>query len=392
MLLHPNYANRIKDILVKDYGVNAKAFICKGYNIEQHKKEKEEDSNNNEPINKIFNLKEEEGQKNNNNIPNNNTINSSNNQNNSSKKQKVLDEFLGKKRKEENSDLKIEVLVPPHLQVEEIKNETHYDIQKLDIKLPNDLILNTSNCLNFELFCLKWERIVLLEGDSIVELSKFTSIISLLSLISKTKMNIQSHFPFGSYASKTMRSSNKEVDFLIEFGGEINDQTYQDFISNSFHEVSANGFKMDFFNGQGVEPFIKIENKTGDICKIYFSDKEKAKIIKEHLNFINSTKFSLEQEIAVKFLKEWRRCKQILFFPPEIIEFIVMQIGYERIHEIVFAFLDFLINELDEKHFEVPYQKEKIKELKKSENFPKILQEAKNAVENIKSSKYEELF
>ena len=69
-----------------------------------------------------------------------------------------------------------------------------------------------------------------------------------------------------------------------------------------------------------------------------------------------------------------------------------MQIGYERIHEIVFAFLDFLINEIDEKHFEIPYQKEKIIELKKSENFPKILQEAKNAVDNIKSSKYEELF
>lgn len=388
MLLHPNYANRIKDILVKDYGVNAKAFICKGYNVDQNKKEKKEEDLNTEPINQIFNLKEEEIQKkNNSNIPNN-IINS----NNSSKKQKVLDEFLGKKRKDDNSDLKVEELVPPHLQVEEIKTVSHYDIKKLDIKLPNDLIFNTSNCLNFELFCLKWERIVLLEGDSIVELSKFTSIISLLSLISKTKMNIQSHFPFGSYASKTMRSSNKEVDFLIEFGDEINEQTYQDFISNSFHEVSANGFKMDFFNAKGKEPFIKIENKNGDICKIFFSNKEKAKLIKEHVNYIKNTKFSLEQEIAVKFLKEWRRCKQILFFPPEIIEFIVMQIGYERIHEIVFAFLDFLINEIDEKHFEIPYQKEKIIELKKSENFPKIVQEAKNAVDNIKSSKYEELF
>lgn len=388
MLLHPNYANRIKDILVKDYGVNAKAFICKGYNVDQNKKEKKEEDLNIEPINQIFNLKEEEIQKkNNSNIPNN-IINS----NNSSKKQKVLDEFLGKKRKDENSDLKIEELVPPHLQVEEIKTESHYDIKKLDIKLPNNLIFNTSNCLNFELFCLKWERIVLLEGDSIVELSKFTSIISLLSLISKTKMNIQSHFPFGSYASKTMRSSNKEVDFLIEFGDEINEQTYQDFISNSFHEVSANGFKMDFFNAKGKEPFIKIENKNGDICKIFFSNKEKAKLIKEHVNYIKNTKFSLEQEIAVKFLKEWRRCKQILFFPPEIIESIVMQIGHENVHEIVFTFLDFLINEIDEKHFEIPYQKEKIIELKKSENFPKILQEAKNAVDNIKSSKYEELF
>ena len=226
MLLHPNYANRIKDILVKDYGVNAKAFICKGYNVDQNKKEKKEEDLNTEPINQIFNLKEEEIQKkNNSNIPNN-IINS----NNSSKKQKVLDEFLGKKRKDDNSDLKVEELVPPHLQVEEIKTVSHYDIKKLDIKLPNDLIFNTSNCLNFELFCLKWERIVLLEGDSIVELSKFTSIISLLSLISKTKMNIQSHFPFGSYSSKTMRSSNKEVDFLIEFGDEINEQTYQDFI------------------------------------------------------------------------------------------------------------------------------------------------------------------
>ena len=356
MLKNPKYAFKLKDILIKDYSVNPLAFICEGYSVM------------NEAKNEMMLDREET----------------------TCTPRIYVDEFIGKKRsgdkiEEKNNKMSLS-------NISEIMQSTIPYFDKLDVKLNEEAIADKANCLNFELFCLKWERMILLTGESLIELNKFFSIINLLTLISKTKMNIVNSYAIGSYSSKTMRLSNKEIDYLVEFSTEITPKMYQEFISNSFNESIEKELKLDFINNDILGPFIRIENKNKEICKVFFATQEEAKNAKSHIDFIAKAKMTVEQEIAIKFIKQWRRCNDITYLPSEVIEFIVLSISYESIYEIILAFFEFIANDFNENNFFLPYQKNLIASIKKTENYAKLRELAKNAIENFKTAKFAQFF
>ena len=358
MLKNPKYAFKLKDILIKDYSVNPLAFICEGYNVM------------NEAKNEMMSDKEEEKM--------------------ISPQKNYVDEFIGKKRsgdkiEEKNNKMSLS-------NISEIIQSTIPYFDKLDIKLNEDLIADKANCLNFELFCLKWERMILLTGESLIELNKFFSIINLLTLISKTKMNIVNSYAIGSYHSKTMRLSNKEIDYLVEFSAEITPKMYQEFISNSFNESIEKELKLDYINEKTTRPYIRIENKNKEICKVFFVTKEEAKNLKSHVDFIEKSKITVEQEIAIKFIKQWRRCNDLNILSSEVIEFIVLSITYESIYEIILAFFEFIATDFNENNFFLPYQKTFIAAIKQNENYAKLSEIAKNAIDNFKTAKFSQFF
>lgn len=307
----------------------------------------------------------------------------------SPQKQMMIDEFIGKKRSGDKMEAKSNKMSLSN--ISEIMQNTIPYFDKLDIKLDESAIGDRANCLNFELFCLKWERMILLTGESLIEINKFYSIINLITLISKTKMKIVNHFAIGSYSSKTMRLSNKEIDYLIEFSTEITPKMYQEYISNSFNESIEKELKLDFINDT-ARPYVKIENKNKDICKVFFATIEEATNAKMHLDFIKKAKMSIEQEISIKFLKQWRRSNDINYLSPEIIEFIVLSISYESICEITLAFFEFIANDFNENNFFIPYQKTLIADIKKTANYPKLVELAKAAIENFKVAQFDKFF
>lgn len=283
-----------------------------------------------------------------------------------------MDNFLSNNSVEKKTEEKVEVL----------SNNTSI----------NDILSNISNCLNFELFCLKWERTVLLDPQSIIELNQLSSFVSLIFMLSKTKMEMKKCYTIGSFLTNTLRISNKAIDFVIEFEKDVTKEMYGEFISNSFYETNNKEFLMDYINTDKNCPYVKIETKKGESCNIFFISSKESSIIKEHEKFVKSNSILLEKEIAIKFIKEWRRCKQLFYLNPQIIEFTVMQIKYQRINEIVLDFFFTLLNSFEDKKYVLDYQKELVSKLKEDQRLSTLKEVVDESIKNFKDTKFDNLF
>ena len=350
LLKSSKYAYELIDILKRYYNVKCEAFICEGFHKDPNGLSSESDTSINTPVESNKNLLS----------------------NKRKSESTFMDNFISNngvdKKKEEN--------------VEVITKNTSI----------NDLLSGLSNCLNFELFCLKWERTVLLDPQSIIELNQLSSFVSLIFMLSKTKMEMKKCYTIGSFLTNTLRISNKAIDFVIEFEKDVTKEMYGEFISNSFYETNNKEFLMDYVNTDKNHPYIKIETKKGESCNIFFISSKESKIIKEHEKFIKSNSIILEKEIAIKFLKEWRRCKQLFFLNSQIIEFTVMQIKYQRINEIVLDFFFSLLNSFEAQKYVLDYQKESIAKLKEDERFSKLKEVVEESINNLNDTKFDNLF
>ena len=381
-------AKTMKSILIQNFKANPKSFECKGF--DDIYKEDNNEIDNKEKIKESMTV--------NTFSKNNNKNNPENDYNHNNKECIPLKEniFLQSKRprlsEKENISNNIDNINQknnsPLLPTSPIL------LEKITIQLPSELIDDNINCLNFELFILKWERILFLNTQTILSLNQLTSLLNLVTLKSSPFLPITKHNVTGSFLTQTLHSNHKEIDYLIQLSS-LPEDLFEKFIDNSYNDIINQNCVINFIRekeNENSSPYIQITNKADEICRVFFIKESLAQNINEHLIVVNKIKLTVEQIIAIKFLKEWRRNKDLLFFKGEAIEFIIMKINYEKIYEIIFAFYQFVLNEFSDEKFELRYQKEIIKDIKTHINFNKLKQEVINALNYIKESKYDCLF
>lgn len=261
-------------------------------------------------------------------------------------------------------------------------------IEKNDIfpNLDTEIKGNPLLKFNFEIFCLKWERIVTLEQDLINLNNMLLSIESLLKR-KFLSLNLTNMITIGSFNNFTMRTNSIEVDILIECGG-----NKEEAVENVFDILFAN-FKIENevkINGKSIQV---LNNNKKYAYNFYFCNHNDKNLmmINAHRNWLSGfkSKMTLEQLIGIKFLKSWRRNKVLNVLRGEVIEYLVMQMNNKSITEIIMSFFKFISTGMIFSAKLEPYQNELISQIPNKDD---LKSECTMSLQKITEQKFSDIF
>ena len=244
-----------------------------------------------------------------------------------------------------------------------INNNLKYDDTIIKNEYQNNLIL-----FIFESYILKWERNLMIYEKLSIDIYFFIEKIANFILLLKPNLNIFDHIYIGSYFSNTLRLNNLIIDSVLSFENEIKNEYYSIIIKNFNSELKNNEFKIDLKTNEKKEKYFEITYNIL-IYNLYLNTSYEIQNILFHRDYIINNQISIYKLICIKFLKSWRRDKKLYFLNPDIIEFIIISLNYNKIYELIPAFFNEIIYHLNENDYNQNYQMIEIKNLKQSPSF-----------------------
>ena len=267
-----------------------------------------------------------------------------------------------------------------------INNNLKYDDTIIKNEYQNNLIL-----FIFESYILKWERNLMIYEKLSIDIYFFIEKIANFILLLKPNLNIFDHIYIGSYFSNTLRLNNLIIDSVLSFENEIKNEYYSIIIKNFNSELKNNEFKIDLKTNEKKEKYFEITYNIL-IYNLYLNTSYEIQNILFHRDYIINNQISIYKLICIKFLKSWRRDKKLYFLNPDIIEFIIISLNYNKIYELIPAFFNEIIYHLNENDYNQNYQMIEIKNLKESPSFNILKTECQNALNNIFNLQYFDFF
>jgi len=267
-----------------------------------------------------------------------------------------------------------------------INNNLKYDDTIIKNEYQNNLIL-----FIFESYILKWERNLMIYEKLSIDIYFFIEKIANFILLLKPNLNIFDHIYIGSYFSNTLRLNNLIIDSVLSFENEIKNEYYSIIIKNFNSELKNNEFKIDLKTNEKKEKYFEITYNIL-IYNLYLNTSYEIQNILFHRDYIINNQISIYKLICIKFLKSWRRDKKLYFLNPDIIEFIIISLNYNKIYELIPAFFNEIIYHLNENDYNQNYQMIEIKNLKQSPSFNILKTECQNALNNIFNLQYFDFF
>ena len=268
----------------------------------------------------------------------------------------------------------------------ELNNNLNYDYNIINNEYQHNLIL-----FLFESYILKWERNLIIFEKLSIDIYFFIEKISNFILLLKPNLNLFDHIYIGSYFSKTLRQNNLTIDSVLSFENEIKNEYYSIIIKNFNSELKNNEFKIDLKTNEKKEKYFEITSNIL-IYNLYLNTSYEIQNILFHREYMLNNQISIYKIICIKFLKSWRRDKKLYFLNPDIIEFIIVSLNYNKIFELIPAFYNQIIYNLNENDYNQNYQMIEIKNLKESPSFNILKTECENALNNIFNLQYSEFF
>ena len=267
-----------------------------------------------------------------------------------------------------------------------INNNLKYDDTIIKNEYQNNLIL-----FIFESYILKWERNLMIYEKLSIDIYFFIEKIANFILLLKPNLNIFDHIYIGSYFSNTLRLNNLIIDSVLSFENEIKNEYYSIIIKNFNSELKNNEFKIDLKTNEKKEKYFEITYNIL-IYNLYLNTSYEIQNILFHRDYIINNQISIYKLICIKFLKSWRRDKKLYFLNPDIIEFLIVSLNYNKIYELIPAFYKQIIYNLNENDYHQNYQMIEIKNLKESPSFNILKSECENALNNMFTFQYSEFF
>ena len=231
-----------------------------------------------------------------------------------------------------------------------INNNLKYDDTIIKNEYQNNLIL-----FIFESYILKWERNLMIYEKLSIDIYFFIEKIANFILLLKPNLNIFDHIYIGSYFSNTLRLNNLIIDSVLSFENEIKNEYYSIIIKNFNSELKNNEFKIDLKTNEKKEKYFEITYNIL-IYNLYLNTSYEIQNILFHRDYIINNQISIYKLICIKFLKSWRRDKKLYFLNPDIIEFIIISLNYNKIYELIPAFFNEIIYHLNENDYNQNYQ------------------------------------
>ena len=222
-----------------------------------------------------------------------------------------------------------------------INNNLKYDDTIIKNEYQNNLIL-----FIFESYILKWERNLMIYEKLSIDIYFFIEKIANFILLLKPNLNIFDHIYIGSYFSNTLRLNNLIIDSVLSFENEIKNEYYSIIIKNFNSELKNNEFKIDLKTNEKKEKYFEITYNIL-IYNLYLNTSYEIQNILFHRDYIINNQISIYKLICIKFLKSWRRDKKLYFLNPDIIEFIIIYLNYNKIYELIPAFFNEIIYHLN---------------------------------------------
>ena len=272
----------------------------------------------------------------------------------------------------------------------ELNNNLNYDVNIINNEYQNNLII-----FLFESYILKWERRLIIENELSIDIYFFIEKISNFILLLKPNLNLFDHIYIGSYFSKTLRQNNLTIDSVLSFENEIKNEYYSIIIKNFNSELKNNELKIDLKTNEKKQKYFEITYNLL-IYNLYLNNSYEIQNILFHREYIlnnqKNNQMPIYKLICIKFLKSWRRDKKLFFLNPDIIEFLIVSLNYNKIYELIPAFYKQIIYNLNENDYHQNYQMIEIKNLKESPSFNILKSECENALNNMFTFQYSEFF
>ncbi len=272
----------------------------------------------------------------------------------------------------------------------ELNNNLNYDVNIINNEYQNNLII-----FLFESYILKWERRLIIENELSIDIYFFIEKISNFILLLKPNLNLFDHIYIGSYFSKTLRQNNLTIDSVLSFENEIKNEYYSIIIKNFNSELKNNELKIDLKTNEKKQKYFEITSNIL-IYNLYLNNSYEIQNILFHREYILNNQMNNQMPIykliCIKFLKSWRRDKKLYFLNPDIIEFLIVSLNYNKIYELIPAFYKQIIYNLNENDYHQNYQMIEIKNLKESPSFNILKSECENALNNMFTFQYSEFF
>ena len=338
-------------------------------NLSENKSEIKNNNNNNNDENNNHIKKEKEDENSSSKLLNNNLISNNNNNNKN---------YIQKNDNNNNNNQK------------EINNNNNNT--KENENLSNNLNLQQNQILIMvELFLFNWERTLLINDKIIINIYFFIEKINNFIVSLKMNYKINKNFYFGSYASNTLRINQIEIECLLET--EIKNDDIKNILKLCNNELKSNEINIDFKSDKYLNEYIEIKNNL-IVCKLFFKNSINSENIIKHIEYIKNKNLNISQIISIKFLKSWRRSKNIFFLNSDLIEFVIANKQEQYICNYIFYFFNLFLNEkIDENLFPENYQKKIINQFNENkENIEIMKKECKNAIEILNSGNLYNIF
>ena len=272
----------------------------------------------------------------------------------------------------------------------ELNNNLNYDV----IIINNEYQKNLIEFL-FESYILKWERRLIIDDELSIDIYFFIEKISNFILLLKPNLNLFDHIYIGSYFSKTLRRNNLIIDSVLSFENEIKNEYYSIIIKNFNSELKNKELKIDLKTNEKKQKYFEITYNIL-IYNLYLNNSYEIQNILFHREYILNNQINNQMPIykliCIKFLKSWRRDKKLYFLNPDIIEFLIVSLNYNKIYELIPAFYKQIIYNLNENDYHQNYQMIEIKNLKESPSFNILKSECENALKTMFTFQYSEFF
>ena len=320
-----------------------------------------------------------------------------------------FEENNNKIKKEKNDELKSSLLNNNLISNKNIKNNNNQknnnenNNNQLEINNNNNNLNNENNSSNnliiqqnqilimIELFLFNWERTLLINDKIIINIYFFIEKINNFIVSLKMNYKINKNFYFGSYASNTLRINQIEIECLLET--EIKNDDIKNILKLCNNELKSNEINIDFKSDKYLNEYIEIKNNL-IVCKLFFKNSINSENIIKHIEYIKNKNLNISQIISIKFLKSWRRSKNLFFLNSDLIEFIIANKQEQYIYNYIFYFFNLFLNEkIDENLFSENYQKKIINNYNENKDNIEIMKkECKKAIEILNSGNLYNIF
>ena len=319
-----------------------------------------------------------------------------------------FEENNNKIKKEKNDELKSSLLNNNLISNKNIKNNNNQknnnENNNNQIETNNNNNLNNENnssnnliiqqnqiLIMIELFLFNWERTLLINDKIIINIYFFIEKINNFIVSLKMNYKINKNFYFGSYASNTLRINQIEIECLLET--EIKNDDIKNILKLCNNELKSNEINIDFKSDKYLNEYIEIKNNL-IVCKLFFKNSINSENIIKHIEYIKNKNLNISQIISIKFLKSWRRSKNLFFLNSDLIEFIIANKQEQYIYNYIFYFFNLFLNEkIDENLFSENYQKKIINNYNENKDNIEIMKkECKKAIEILNSGNLYNIF
>ena len=317
-----------------------------------------------------------------------------------------FEENNNKIKKEKNDELKSSLLNNNLISNKNIKNnnqKNNNENNNNQLEINNNNLNNENNSSNnliiqqnqilimIELFLFNWERTLLINDKIIINIYFFIEKINNFIVSLKMNYKINKNFYFGSYASNTLRINQIEIECLLET--EIKNDDIKNILKLCNNELKSNEINIDFKSDKYLNEYIEIKNNL-IVCKLFFKNSINSENIIKHIEYIKNKNLNISQIISIKFLKSWRRSKNLFFLNSDLIEFIIANKQEQYIYNYIFYFFNLFLNEkIDENLFSENYQKKIINNYNENKDNIEIMKkECKKAIEILNSGNLYNIF